>query len=266
MIRSFLMLLLFIAVSPCHGRDVTARWLPNPENNVTYRVYRGIDLLVATPLTYAVVQAETGDTLGLVAVNESGSSDIATTVVKSPPPKLNHAEWNVTASSAETVREDNKPENAIDGNPATLWHTTWGLTLAPHYYRIELPRPAMISGLRYLPRQDGGTNGIVTGYEVETSMDGATWTSVAEGAWPNDATWKRAILPLTEALHVRLWGSDPRMAAAEIELEGSYVPEPPANVTLTLQQSSDLSEWSDLSEITTPKAERQFFRIKIETP
>lgn len=285
MIRAMLMLLLLVVIvyamaALAWPADIKCRWLANPESNIT-----GYELSVGTapgqysrtiPVGNVTAHTLTGLDgatlyyLGLVAVDASGlKSDVAeiSHVTKAAIPPLDRTGWIVTASSAEIVREDNKPENAIDGDPKTLWHTTWGLTLAPHYIRLELPRPALLSGLRYLPRQDGGTNGIVTSYQIETSTDGVDWVEAADGTWPADATAKWAALPLTEARYVRVWGNDPRMAAAEMNLEGGYSPEPPASVTLTMQGSNDLKAWTELYQMTIPKAEAtQFFRIKIETP
>jgi hypothetical protein len=57
------------------------------------------------------------------------------------------------------------------------------------------------------------------------------------------------------------------MAAAEMNLEGGYTPAPPKTLTLTLQQSSDMSDWSDSSDMppfTVPQLDKQFFRLKIQ--
>jgi hypothetical protein len=65
--------------------------------------------------------------------------------------------------------------------------------------------------------------------------------------------------------YVKLWGNERYASVSDLVLRGTYAPAPPASlVSLTLQQSSDLSNWSDLLQTTVPKAERQFFRIKIE--
>jgi galactose oxidase len=177
----------------------------------------------------------------------------------------------VTASSEETAREPAGVANAIDGNSETIWHTRWGSpALPPHYIKIELPRPAVLSGLRYLPRQDGSANGNATAYEIEVSADGVTWQQAATGTWSTDASRKTADLGFRSARFVRLWGNDPFMAAAEVHMIGSYEPTAPASVTLTPQQSPDMVNWSDLDgtpAFTVPLSNpRQFFRLKIEKP
>jgi hypothetical protein len=264
----------------CAGAEIKCRWNPNPETFIAgYELSIGTSpgqysrtVQVGNVTNYTLTDVEGGRLyyLGLVAVSTAGTkSDTAeiSHVTKADIPPMDRAGWTATASSAETVREDNKAANALDGNPATLWHTTWGITMPPHYLQLELPRTATLSGLRYLPRQDGGTNGIVTAYEIQTSMDGIEWSASATGTWANDATEKRASLPLTEARFVKLWGNDPRMSASEVSLEGVFTPDPPSTLTLTIQQSPDLSDWSDLSDpppFTVPLLGKQFFRLKIE--
>ncbi len=66
--------------------------------------------------------------------------------------------------------------NAIDGNPNTIWHTSWEPTpkAYPHEIRIELPEPIAIKGLNYTPRQDM-PNGWISKYQVYVSTDGKNW-------------------------------------------------------------------------------------------
>lgn len=68
--------------------------------------------------------------------------------------------------------------NAIDGNPATIWHTSWepAPKAYPHEIRIELPEPVAIKGLNYTPRQDM-SNGWISKYQVYVSTDGKNWGS-----------------------------------------------------------------------------------------
>ena len=66
--------------------------------------------------------------------------------------------------------------NAIDGNPSTIWHTSWEPTpkAYPHEIRIELPEPIAIKGLNYTPRQDM-SNGWISKYQAYVSTDGKNW-------------------------------------------------------------------------------------------
>lgn len=51
--------------------------------------------------------------------------------------------------------------HAVDGDPATVWHTQFSPTLVepPHELIIDLGETHRVSGFRYLARQDGGWNG-----------------------------------------------------------------------------------------------------------
>jgi endo-alpha-N-acetylgalactosaminidase len=80
----------------------------------------------------------------------------------------------VKVDSEETAGEDGKGSNAVDGDPATFWHTQWqdASPAHPHEIIIELSRAAKIKGFTYLPRQDDGVNGTIKGYELYVSTDG----------------------------------------------------------------------------------------------
>lgn len=278
-----LLLFCLACAGPLGAREVKLAWNPNPEPDLA-----GYELLVGkasgsysqtialgntTAHTLTGLEGSTVYYFGLRAVNAAGlKSDVAeiSHVTLADVPPLDSRGWIASASSAETLKEDNQPANAIDGDARTLWHTTWGLAIPPHYLRVQLPRTATLTGLRYLPRQDTGTNGIVTSYEIQTSMDGVEWQNAATGTWAADPSEKYASLPMAEARHVRLWGNDPRMSAAEINLEGSYSPDAGKTLTLTIQDSADLASWQDVPDVppvTRPlENPRRFYRLKIETP
>jgi len=55
-------------------------------------------------------------------------------------------------------------------------------------FRSILTTIYSISGFRYLPREDGSTNGCIGQYEFYVSLDGVNWgTVVATGTLPNTA-------------------------------------------------------------------------------
>jgi hypothetical protein len=74
----------------------------------------------------------------------------------------------VRADSEETANEDGKAANAVDGDPATFWHTKYTdeVPPCPHEIVIELIPPSIISGFTYLPRQDDQVNGTIKDYEL----------------------------------------------------------------------------------------------------
>jgi len=91
--------------------------------------------------------------------------------------------WVASASSAETTAENNSASNAIDGNPATIWHSQWQAANPPHPHRftVDMGTAQRIGGFRYLPRSGGG-NGTLAGWRLYLSADGVNWGSpVAQG-------------------------------------------------------------------------------------
>lgn len=76
---------------------------------------------------------------------------------------------------------------AIDGNPATIWHTPWSGPRDPphpHWLTLDLGTLKTVDGLRYTPRATGGKNGTITDYEIRVSVDGTTWGApVQQGSW-----------------------------------------------------------------------------------
>ncbi len=103
------------------------------------------------------------------------------------------------SSSASKARADSEAPGyeaarAVDGDPATIWHTRWEPSAAPmpHFLVLDLGREIGVKGLTYLPRQDMD-NGRIAEYEIHASMDGASWGEpVAAGRWSNDAS-KRTV-------------------------------------------------------------------------
>src|SRR5215831_17955369 len=83
----------------------------------------------------------------------------------------------VSVDNQELIGENGAGTNIIDGNPATFWHTEWFQWTAPlpRTLVLDLGGSYQVDGFRYLPRQDGGINGTIAGYEFYVSPDGTTW-------------------------------------------------------------------------------------------
>lgn len=157
-----------------------------------------------------------------------------------PEPELNIipvSEMTATAGDEELDDSDISVEGpanlAIDEDESTIWHTDWyeGPSYDEHWLQLELNSAYTVDSLRYLPRQSGNSNGIITSYKVLVSMDGVDWTEVAEGNWDAaDRSWKVASFEPVKAKYVRLKSeggeTDIGIAltcAAEVRLTGTKV-------------------------------------------
>lgn len=132
--------------------------------------------------------------------------------------------------SQETVGENGRATNAVDGNNGTIWHTQWYDATAPlpHFIDLDLGAAKSITGLSYVPRQDGGSNGRIGQYEIYISSDGTTWgTAVATGTFADSAAAKQVNWSARSGRYVRLralteaGNRGPWTSAAEVTILGS---------------------------------------------
>ena len=89
-------------------------------------------------------------------------------------------------------------KNLVDGDPSTIWHTMYSITVPkyPHWVDFDCGEEKLIKGFSYLPRQDGSPNGNIKGYKVQLSADGQNWTEpVVEGDFENSSKEKKVLLP-----------------------------------------------------------------------
>lgn len=97
------------------------------------------------------------------------------------------------------------PENAIDGDINTFWHSEYSPPHPlPQSITLNLQQVKQVSELTYQPRFDGNLNGTIRTYNVYVSTDGQSFTKVASGTWDADARLKTATFTPVEARYVRL--------------------------------------------------------------
>ncbi|MDE7470319.1 MAG: discoidin domain-containing protein [Paramuribaculum sp.] len=88
---------------------------------------------------------------------------------------------------------DDPATNLTDGDPQTIWHTMWSVTVAqyPHWIDFDTKDTHSINGLRYMPRQDS-MNGLIKDYEIYVSDDAENWGEpVAKGSFENSQKAQR---------------------------------------------------------------------------
>lgn len=128
---------------------------------------------------------------------------------------------------ADSEQEGYEARNAIDGNPETIWHTSWEAEAPgfPHELILELKQPRLLAGVTVLPRQDGNQNGWIRAYRIYLSRDGRDWGEpVAQGQFARDARLKTVQFDSpAEARFVKLvavsgYADGPWASLAEIRL------------------------------------------------
>lgn len=134
--------------------------------------------VAATPAAAALPPAVTTKFVRLEEVSEWNGKPFASVaefnLIDVTGATVERKTWIAKADSAAA---NNGPEHAIDGDPASLWHTQWdGAEPAPpHALTIDLGAPVQITGFRYLPRQDKTVNGTIAKYRFWVSMNGIDW-------------------------------------------------------------------------------------------
>ena len=113
------------------------------------------------------------------------------------------------------------PENVLDTNLSTIWHTPWDLRAAlPQSITLDFKADCSMYGLTYVPRQVG-LNGMIQDYQVQVSSDGQQFSTVASGTWAVDTAKKDVSFAATRGRYMRLvalsgvggWASAARISA-----------------------------------------------------
>ncbi|MBQ6693618.1 MAG: discoidin domain-containing protein [Bacteroidaceae bacterium] len=121
---------------------------------------------------------------GDITVWEKASSDLKATYTYE---KITSVPVIVIASSSSEPGAG--PEKMLDGDPSTIWHSMYSVTVAnyPHWMEFDAVEEVTLKGFKYMPRQSG-ENGNVKGYKIEVSLDGKNWGApVAEGEFPRSS-------------------------------------------------------------------------------
>ena len=129
--------------------------------------------------------------------------------------RVDRTGWQVSADSEDAV--SGFATRAIDGDPATIWHTDWRTNPGtandpahPHELVVDLGVGYALTGIDYLPRQDM-PNGRIVDYRVEVSENGVDWTVVASASFPATTDEQRVLFG-ADLDNVTLAASDPSSA------------------------------------------------------
>lgn len=118
---------------------------------------------------------------------------------------LPRAGWTATASDSQRSPA-RPPSNALDGNPRSLWGSRLSpAARLPHSITVDMKKLTVVSGLLYLPRQDGNRQGRIGRFAISVSTNGRTFSRpVATGTWADDAIQKTARFASVRTRYVRL--------------------------------------------------------------
>ena len=145
---------------------------------------------------------------------------------------MSKGNWAITYdASQETTATNGVASNVLDGSASTTWQTQYQAASPPppHEVQIDLGAGADVFGLRYLPRQDGGTRGNIGAWEFYLSADGVNWGQpVVYGTFTSDSARKEVRFDTATGRYARFREmssatGDPYATVAEFDLLGATV-------------------------------------------
>ena len=101
----------------------------------------------------------------------------------------------VIFASSEEVGAGNAT-HLVDGNPNTIWHSAYSVTVAkhPHWVDFDLSKEVSFKGISYLARTDEAGNGDVKDFSISVSDDAKTWKEVHKGSFSQNRGTPQQVL------------------------------------------------------------------------
>lgn len=186
------------------GKDLSATAHVAPAGEIPLSVLRdrtGLAQLSSVrkdaPMCYRIGKGKTQNYTDPLPFREGGSitawyqdcPEFKTTVNF---PKIETIQTVVINTSSQES-DGGEATNLTDGDPTTIWHTMYSVTVAkyPHWVDLDAGEVKMIKGFTYLPRQDGN-NGNIKEYMIQLSKDGKTWGEpIQKGRFENNREEKK---------------------------------------------------------------------------
>lgn len=109
--------------------------------------------------------------------------------------KIERIPTRVVFASSEESGGNNDAKNLVDGNPSSIWHSAYSVTVAqyPHWIDFDAGKVKPLKGFIYQPRLSG-RNGDIKAYSIQVSLDGEDWSDpVHKGQFKGDKGEKRVI-------------------------------------------------------------------------
>ncbi|MEQ4210094.1 discoidin domain-containing protein [Actinopolymorpha sp. B9G3] len=192
----------------------------------------GVLAMAMTPTDVAGVIAELGPEYEVVRADQY--FDLIRMANRLDPindddvPEFAHVvpQGQMTATATSSL-EGSGPQNAIDSDDATLWHSATGPeNPLPQAITLDLGGDYVTRALVYTPRQDVSCNGTIMGFRIAVSTDGAAFTEVAQGEWSYSYHRKYAEWQPVTARFIRLEAVEGyKGLASAAEVNVAYEPE-----------------------------------------
>ncbi|MDO4791718.1 MAG: family 20 glycosylhydrolase [Buchananella hordeovulneris] len=205
--------------------------------------------------TYPLTIEQTDSTGAKCTANTNVRIDSDRVPLANPIDLTNLPASAVTASSEETG-ENGQAVKAIDGNPATFWHSRWrsNVPVHPHWIAFDLGKSYDLTGFSLRARGDN-VNGRIKDFKFQTSTNGTDWADHVSTEMPNnvrdnifqcvEGAQNCTTFPKVTTRYVRLyitssWPNDKWATLAELRLGGTettVAPSPEPTVQPTVQPS-----------------------------
>ena len=113
-----------------------------------------------------------------------------------PKRPLHDLQASISASSSATGHES---INVLDTNPSTFWqsHNKETGHGYPHHLILDLNTITAVQALRFLPRQDGASEGWVKTIRLFVSDNKKQWRHVKQAPLSNNQEWKQVDMPVS---------------------------------------------------------------------
>jgi len=122
-------------------------------------------------------------------------------------PDYDKSGWKIIDFSSQEINGEHAPAtNAIDGDPATFWHSQWSgaAPVPPHYITIDLGEIKPLHGVELLARQADGS-GKPQNVTIEVSDDNVHWSDAADLVFQNTQNLQQSFLSgFTEGRYVKV--------------------------------------------------------------
>ncbi len=158
------------------------------------------------PIVHADARRHASGIAGLaVSPWDDARFDDLSVTPEAPPGGLRYLPAQELSATGTGFHPGYEPRKAVDGSVQSMWHSEWTpMSALPQSITVDTGAVRRLAEITVQPREDGATNGVITRYRLETSMDGRTFTPAAQGTWPPGDERRTIPLPGVDARYVRL--------------------------------------------------------------